>query len=189
MLPRQKMWTPSMYSLVKEFSPNYYGTRGSVGQPIQKPKKVNATPRSVEEAVNIVYRKLDNPRVRLHAGFFNETLTVALALSAKPALYVDLNCDLFTSTRDAYRWLLTHRLLQPGTIVGYDDWFQAPFLRGGESLAHCRPRGGDPHRASRGFGRARRPRVRGRRHRMRVAQPESAHHGCAPTRDPCEAQQ
>ena len=75
-------------------------------------------------------------RLRFVAGFYNETLDARLARLALPARYVELDCDLYASSRDALRWLLTHELLVPGSLVGYDDWFEAPFLRGGESLAH-----------------------------------------------------
>ena len=75
-------------------------------------------------------------RVRMVAGFFNVSLTARLAQQAHPARYVDLDCDLHVSTIQALRWLATHQLLVPGTLIGYDDWYEAPFLRGGESLAH-----------------------------------------------------
>ena len=72
------------------------------------------------------------------AGFFNASLTANLAKQAFPALYVDLDADLALSTEQALGWLLSYGLLVQGSLVGYDDWHEAPFLRGGESLAHLR---------------------------------------------------
>ena len=72
------------------------------------------------------------------AGFYNASLTRSLAIQAFPALYVDLDADLTISTEQALDWLLGHGLLVRGSLVGYDDWHEAPFLRGGESLAHLR---------------------------------------------------
>ena len=75
-------------------------------------------------------------RVRLVAGFFNESLTAQLARLALPARYVEFDADLAVSTSQALRWMCTYELLVQGSLVAYDDWFEAPFLRGGESLAH-----------------------------------------------------
>lgn len=75
-------------------------------------------------------------RARLVAGFYNDSLTPSLAAQARPAAYAEFDCDLHISTAQALRWMLTHELLVPGSLVGYDDWFEAPFLRGGESSAH-----------------------------------------------------
>lgn len=52
------------------------------------------------------------------------------------ALYVDIDVDLFVSTAQALRWLVVRKLLRPGSLVSYDDWYEVPFLRGGESKAH-----------------------------------------------------
>ena len=62
--------------------------------------------------------------VRFIRGFFNESLTPSLALSLgmRPALFVDLDVDIFSSTVQASTWLIQSRLLQRGAVVGYDDW-------------------------------------------------------------------
>lgn len=75
-------------------------------------------------------------RARFVGGFYNETLTPQLAQQALPARYVDIDCDLYVSTVSVLRWLCQHRLLRAGSLIGYDDWFETPFLRGGESMAH-----------------------------------------------------
>lgn len=63
-------------------------------------------------------------RVAFVEGFYNESLTprLASARGMAPALYVDLDVDLYTSTRSALCWLLDRRLLPKGATVYYDDW-------------------------------------------------------------------
>lgn len=45
---------------------------------------------------------------------------------------VDINCDLYVSTTQALGWLLSNGLLVAGSLVGYDDWYETPFMMGGE---------------------------------------------------------
>ena len=40
----------------------------------------------------------------------------------RPALYVDIDCDVYSSSITALRWLLKSNIIVPGTVVGYDDW-------------------------------------------------------------------
>lgn len=78
----------------------------------------------------------DARRIRLVPGFFNVSLTVPIARSARPAAYIDLNVDLHVSTVDALSWLLRHGLVRRGTLIGYDDWLETPYLSGGQTRAH-----------------------------------------------------
>ena len=103
-----------------------------------EPRSNSSRPLSVERAVAIRMKSLEHGtfnRIRMVPGFYNTSLTAEVARSALPALYVDFNCDLFVSTVQAQRWMFEHRLLRPGAIISYDDWFNAPF-GAGESLAH-----------------------------------------------------
>ena len=63
--------------------------------------------------------------VNLIAGFFNETLTAALPAQRgmRPAVYVDVDVDLYMSARQALEWLFASGLLAPGSVIGYDDWW------------------------------------------------------------------
>ena len=85
-------------------------------------------------------------RGALLPGLFNETLTPGLAASRamRPALYVDVDSDLFVSAYQALDWLFTQRLAVRGTIVGYDDYWVLPCAkrqphpeRFGEGKAHA----------------------------------------------------
>lgn len=84
-------------------------------------------------------------RGALLAGLFNETLTPSLpsARGMRPAVYVDIDSDLYVSAYQALDWLFTQRLAVPGTVVGYDDFWVLPCVKGdpsplayGEGKAH-----------------------------------------------------
>ena len=86
-------------------------------------------------------------------GFYNETLTadVAARLQLGRALYVDIDCDLHTSTVSVLDWLLANRIVRLGSLIGYDDFWTIPCnnyrasgrkkilspLEVGEGLAHA----------------------------------------------------
>jgi hypothetical protein len=71
-------------------------------------------------------------------GFYNESLTRMLPAERgmKPASYVDIDADLYTSSLQALEWLLAHNLIVPGTVIGYDDWSVSDQANGGERRAH-----------------------------------------------------
>jgi len=74
--------------------------------------------------------------------FFENSLTDDLVsrIKPRPAFFVDIDVDIYTSTKQALTWLMRHDLLAPGkSIVGYDDWSGEPDYRnarGGEARAH-----------------------------------------------------
>lgn len=76
------------------------------------------------EIVSMLDSKIDDKRVNWVRGFYNESLTsmTAKLLPFRPALLVDLDCDLYSSTVQALDWMLTHGLIVPGTVLYYDDW-------------------------------------------------------------------
>lgn len=69
-------------------------------------------------------------------GFFDTSLTAAVVArhNMTRALYVDIDCDLHSSTTTALDWLLAHNLMRVGTLIGesgrlqrtqphtYPDW-------------------------------------------------------------------
>lgn len=74
-------------------------------------------------------------------GYFNESLPrlIEKKVYVGPAAYVDIDCDLYSSTIDALDWLLANKIIRAGTILGYDDWGGTPgwFANvDGESRAH-----------------------------------------------------
>jgi len=89
-------------------------------------------------------------RLEFIAGFYNESLTNTLSQERglNAAQYVDIDCDIYSSTYTALDWMFTQNLIKPGTVVGYDDWWVIPCnapnpiereaspLDVGEGLAH-----------------------------------------------------
>ena len=85
-----------------------------------------------------LYQKINRKgNVTLVPGFFNESLTPTLArrYPFQPALLVDIDVDLHSSTVLCLSWLLDNKLLQPGSFVRYDDWRNIG-QRHGEARAH-----------------------------------------------------
>ena len=132
------LWKPGTFSDVHELSGRYHvKSKPREGIWDYIPKTRESKPLSVDEAIDKRMKQLNGhaSRIRLIGGFYNESLTPAVAASALPALFADFNCDLYTSTMDAQRWLFEHNLLRAGSIISYDDWFHTPF-GAGESAAH-----------------------------------------------------
>lgn len=88
------------------------------------------------EIVDKVSKRIGDPRVEFVRGFFNESLTEATfkMLPFRPALYVDIDVDLYSSTVQVLEWLLTSQILVPGTVIYYDDWMSGGVL--GNKKAH-----------------------------------------------------
>ena len=66
----------------------------------------------------------DNRTEWVRGYWSNKTLTASLVRQREmaQALYVDIDCDLHSSTASALRWLFEQQRAVEGTLVGYDDW-------------------------------------------------------------------
>lgn len=90
---------------------------------------------------NVIYkvkkikREIDAKRINIVPGFYNVSLTEKLAKMANPAFFIDVNCDLYVSTKQALEWIFKYNLAKKGTLILYDDWQNTPFGEG-ESLVH-----------------------------------------------------
>lgn len=74
----------------------------------------------------------------IHGGFFRDSLTPERVTSGglRPALYIDIDCDLYVSTYQALDFMFAHDLATTGTYIGYDDWGDTREWTEGESRAH-----------------------------------------------------
>ena len=52
----------------------------------------------------------------------------------RPARYVEIDCDLYSSTVQALTWLFEEGLIVEGTVLGYDDFYAGG--ADGEKKAH-----------------------------------------------------
>jgi hypothetical protein len=82
-------------------------------------------------------KMISDPRVEFVTGWYNESLTstVAAERNMRPALFVEVDCDLYISSVLALDWMLSQRLIVPGTLIGYDDILTGGSLSG-EAQAH-----------------------------------------------------
>lgn len=81
-------------------------------------------------------RYLNDTRVSLVRGYYNESLTRTLAIDRRmrPALFVEIDCDLYVSSSAALDWMFASQLIVAGTILVYNDW--AGGGSSGEARAH-----------------------------------------------------
>ena len=136
-VPAGDVWRPGAFSEVHRVSGRFRTVKDRFGTQTYLPLTEKAQPLTVQEACDEWGRRLNatENKVVLVPGFYNVSLTAELARGAPPAAYVDINCDLYVSTRQALGWLFEHKIARAGTLISYDDWYEVP-LGHGESLAH-----------------------------------------------------
>ena len=120
-------------------------------------------PVSMEEHVSEWHegKYSDDPRDRLRdvlggpgrhgwvQGYYSDSLGPSrdgqvTSRGMRPARYIDIDCDLYESTRDALDFFFRNGLAVAGTVIGYDDWWVLPCGQGnkrdplaaGEGRAH-----------------------------------------------------
>jgi len=71
-------------------------------------------------------------------GFFEHVLndTLCTQFNLFPASFIDIDCDLYVSTRFVLDYMIKQNLIKENTIIVYDDWGGVSEYSGGESLAH-----------------------------------------------------
>ncbi|HTB85060.1 MAG TPA: class I SAM-dependent methyltransferase [Candidatus Sulfotelmatobacter sp.] len=71
--------------------------------------------------------------VKLHKGWFNESLPPFLAGHKDHAAFLHIDCDLYSSTRTIFELLLDR--IRPGTVIVFDELFNYPGWQQGEFKA------------------------------------------------------
>lgn len=71
--------------------------------------------------------------VRLHKGWFKDTIGVWLGTTLDKIGFVHVDCDIYSSTRDVL-WSLRERL-QVGSVIAFDEYFNYPNWRQHEARA------------------------------------------------------
>jgi len=106
-------------------------------------------PASAEEHVSEWHpgKYRDDPRARLFddlggatrhgwvGGFYETSLAASedaqvAARGMAPAAYIDMDCDLYASAKNALDFFFRNELAVPGTLIGYDDWWVLPCGQG-----------------------------------------------------------
>jgi hypothetical protein len=74
---------------------------------------------------------------KLIKGFYQDVLNSDLfqKYAFKPAMFINIDVDLYTSTIDALEWLFKYKIVQEGTLIRYDDIFSISETEG-EIAAH-----------------------------------------------------
>lgn len=70
------------------------------------------------------------PNVRLHKGWFDDTLPPFLAVEPGPIALLHVDCDIYSSTRTIFR--LAGARLAAGTVIVFDEYFNYPNWRAHE---------------------------------------------------------
>lgn len=78
------------------------------------------------------------PRLEFVKGFFSDSLTAGLASERqmRPALLIDMDVDLYISTKQALTWAFEEGIIVVGTFIYYDDVGIVKAEGGGELRAH-----------------------------------------------------
>ncbi len=88
-------------------------------------------------AAGFFHRKGRLPKVtrnvRLHAGWFNESLPLFVAANSGPAAFLHIDCDLYSSTKTIFE-NFGDRIV-PGTVMVFDEYFNYPNWRAHEHKA------------------------------------------------------
>jgi len=95
---------------------------------------------SVQDVIDRIQTKLEfSPTpMKFIPGYYETSLKDELVSrhEMKPAVYIDIDVDLYKSTILALDFLFRNNLIQVGTLIGYHDWGGLKEFTGGESLAH-----------------------------------------------------
>lgn len=86
---------------------------------------------SVFDLKGVLPKVPDN--VQLHKGWFSETLPGFLEENPGPVAFIHIDCDLYSSTKDALSILAPR--IQPGTIIAFDEYYNYPLWREHEHKA------------------------------------------------------
>ena len=73
------------------------------------------------------------PNVRLHAGWFDNTLPQFAAEHPGPVRFMNVDCDLYSSTKTIFEHLADR--IVPGTVIVFDEYFMNPHWREDEYKA------------------------------------------------------
>jgi hypothetical protein len=89
-----------------------------------------------EEAANLIKQSIQQEypnQIEMIVGFYEDSLKTAYNQNMKPASWLDIDVDLYSSTIEAMEFMIKNNLIIPGTLVYYDDWKGVEF---GEGRAH-----------------------------------------------------
>ena len=95
---------------------------------------------SINKVIEILKQQISFSNIPTHfiPGFFKDVLneTLMKQYSFKPAIFVDIDVDIYSATIECLEFLFQNNLIEKGTLIAYDDWGAFKEFKGGESKAH-----------------------------------------------------
>lgn len=129
---------------------HFYGFDSFIGLPAEAPGipvykghqkgyfNLIADDMTIDSIINAIKGRLSYPEITsIIPGFFSDTLNHIFAdkQKLKPAIYIEIDCDLYISTLQALEFMHDRGLIIKNTIIYFDDWGGVEEFAGGESLA------------------------------------------------------
>ena len=126
-----------------------YGFDSFIGFPEEKNYKYNQVfkkggyssedlyGKSTDEIIKDMEENIANKRLKFIPGFYSEVLNKKFKKdnNLKVAAYIDIDVDLYSSTKDILEFMFENRLIARGTVIYFDDWGASEEYVSGESLA------------------------------------------------------
>lgn len=89
--------------------------------------KVHSKEEAIEKIKNLVNPYLKSCEFIPIIGFYDKLNSEDVTrYNLQPASYIDIDCDLYSSTYKALDFMFSNKLIKSGTIIGFDDWGGSP---------------------------------------------------------------
>ena len=89
--------------------------------------------KSTQEAANLIkefIQKEHSNHIEMIVGFYEDSLKTAYNSNMKPASWLDIDVDLYSSTIEAMEFMISNNLIIPGTLIYFDDYKGTEFGEG-----------------------------------------------------------
>lgn len=125
-VPRHNDWVKGAFNLIDEINSN---------------KKIDSETNNIYDALSVLVDRFPQEYIEILcfvAGFYSDTLDSGAVKQwdIKPASFVDIDCDLYISAKQALDFIFENHLVADNCIIRYDDWYGTAEGVGGESKAH-----------------------------------------------------
>jgi hypothetical protein len=95
--------------------------------------QINDTNLAANTIKQHILNKHSDAKIEMISGYFCDSLKTCPVEKMKPAIYVDIDVDIYSSAVEALEFLINNNLLLVGTLINYDDWIGDS---AGEGRAH-----------------------------------------------------
>lgn len=118
-------WRRGPAAQVTEYNARFYGLDTFHGMPANDEGNALFAPGFFDCSIETVRKRcakngLEGEQLCLLKGLFSETMPHLLGSSPRPAAIINIDCDLYASTKDALA--ASRQLIQDGTVLLFDDY-------------------------------------------------------------------